>query len=185
MTRSKITTLIFGGMILFALSHGASASVLRHGVEAHLHRHSRVVSHHDHHRTPHVRAHRGIYRAPNVGDLLPVLADKVREILSGCPRSKLISGYRPGAIIAGTHRASLHSYYPSRAADVSGSAACIYAHLHGWAGGYSIDYQRVHHVHISFDPAGRERGSRFVHGGTHRYAIKHKIHEENHVGYPA
>jgi hypothetical protein len=111
-----------------------------------------------------------------LSDLTPTLAKKVSEIMSACG-SKLISGYRPGARVAGSGHPSLHSLYPSRAADVSGNPHCIYAHLEGWAGGYSTDYGRVRHVHISYSPpgsgylSGREWHARFVHfgGGHHRF----------------
>jgi hypothetical protein len=112
-----------------------------------------------------------------LSDLTPTLAKKVSEITSACG-SRLISGYRPGARVAGSGHPSLHSLYPSRAADVSGNPHCIYMHLEGWAGGYSTDYGRVRHVHISYSPpgtgylAGREWHARFVHygsGGHHRF----------------
>jgi hypothetical protein len=97
----------------------------------------------------------------------------------------LISAHRPGAVVAGSGRASLHSAYPSRAADMAGNPSCIYAHLHGWRGGYSVDYSRVKHVHISWSPpgsghmAGREWHARFNHygGGRRRhYASRHHSH---------
>jgi hypothetical protein len=122
------------------------------------------------------RAHRG----PSVADLVSALHAKVSEIMSACG-SRLISGYRPGSRVAGSGRPSLHSVYPARAADVSGNASCIYAHLRGWEGGYSTDYGRVRHVHISYSPpgtgylAGREWHSRFAHysGGHYGYAHHH------------
>jgi hypothetical protein len=114
-----------------------------------------------------------------LSDLTPTLAKKVSEITSACG-SRLISGYRPGARVAGSGHPSLHSLYPSRAADLSGNPACIYAHLQAWAGGYSTDYGRVRHVHISYSPpgtgylAGREWHARFVHGGGHhRFTQRH------------
>jgi hypothetical protein len=121
------------------------------------------------------RAHRH-GRGPALSDLTPTLANKVSEIMSVCG-AQLISGYRPGARVAGSGHPSLHSVYPSRAADVAGNPHCIYAHLQGWLGGYSIDYGRVRHVHISYSPpgsgylAGREWHARFAHdGGGHRLA---------------
>jgi hypothetical protein len=122
------------------------------------------------------RAHRG----PSVGDLVSALRSKVSEITSACG-SRLISGYRPGARVAGSGHPSLHSVYPARAADVEGNPSCVYSHLQGWAGGYSIDYGRVRHVHISYSPpgsgylAGREWHARFAHytGGQHRSAHRH------------
>jgi hypothetical protein len=112
-----------------------------------------------------------------LGDLTSILRAKVSEIISACG-SRLISGYRPGARVAGSGHASLHSVYPARAADLSGNPSCIYSHLHGWPGGYSVDYGRVRHVHVSYSPpgsgylSGREWHARFSHfgGGYHRYA---------------
>ena len=58
-----------------------------------------------------------------------------------------------------------------RAADLRGNPACMYALIRNWPGGASTDYNRVRHLHLSYDPHGREWGARFVHGGTHhRYA---------------
>lgn len=63
---------------------------------------------------------------------------------------------------------SLHA--SGNAVDMQGNPTCIYAHLHGWPGGYSTDYSRVRHVHISYDAAGgREMGLRFAHGGGHKH----------------
>jgi hypothetical protein len=99
----------------------------------------------------------------------PLIA-KVQEIVRACG-SRVISGDRPGARVAGSGRISNHAR--NTADDVAGNAHCIYAHLHGWPGGYSIDYARVGHVHISFDRS-HEWGARFVHGGgTARYARRH------------
>ncbi len=115
--------------------------------------------------------------AAKVGSLVPALAAKVQEIVVGCG-SKLISGFRPHAVVAHTNHASLHSAYPSRAADIKGNPSCAYALLRNWPGGVSTDYNRVKHIHLSFSPpgsgylAGREWHMRFVHGGAHhhRYA---------------
>jgi len=113
-----------------------------------------------------------------LSDLVAPLASKVQEILGVCPSSHIVSAYRPGARVAGTGHASLHSAYPSKAADLAGNPGCIYAHLHGWSGGYSVDYGRVRHVHMSWSPpgsgylAGREWHARFNHyGGGHRYRV--------------
>ncbi len=106
--------------------------------------------------------------AAKVGSLVPALAAKVQEIVVDCG-SKLISGFRPHAVVAGTHRASLHSYFPSRAADLRGNASCMYALIRNWPGGASTDYNRVKHLHLSYDPHGREWGVRFVHGGGHHH----------------
>lgn len=117
---------------------------------------------------------------PALNNLAIELASKVAEITSACG-SKLISDYRPGARVRGSGHPSLHSVYPARAADLKGNPSCIYAHLRSWQGGYSIDYGRVRHVHISYSPpgsgplAGREWGRRFAHygGGHHHHARRH------------
>jgi hypothetical protein len=90
------------------------------------------------------------------------LSLKADEIVTACG-SHVISTFRPGAHVAGTSRMSLHASH--KAFDIEGNAPCIYAHLQGWSGGYSVDYGRVRHVHVSL--GGREDGTRFVHGGRH------------------
>lgn len=96
------------------------------------------------------------------------LAAKAREISVACG-SLVISGVRSSARVAGSHRMSLHA--SGRAVDMQGNPGCIYAHLRGWPGGYSTDYHRVRHVHISL--GGREDGIRFAHrGGRVRYAAR-------------
>jgi hypothetical protein len=90
------------------------------------------------------------------------LAAKTHEIVANCG-SAVISSFRAGARVAGSGRASLHA--SGRAVDVRGNPGCIYAHLHGWSGGYSTDYAAVQHVHISL--GGREDGLRFAHHSSH------------------
>lgn len=93
------------------------------------------------------------------------LAAKAREIEEACG-SRVISGVRHTRI-AGSRRWSLHA--SGRAVDMQGNPGCIYVHLRGWPGGYSTDYGRVRHVHISL--GGREDGIRFAHrGGRTRVA---------------
>ncbi len=99
----------------------------------------------------------------------PQLAAKAREIMAACD-AKVISAYRPGARVRGYGVPSLHSRYPAEAIDMVGDTSCIYPKLKGWAGGYSVDYAAVRHVHISLASDRRERGARFVHYGTRRYA---------------
>ena len=102
------------------------------------------------------------------------LAAKAQEIQAACG-SRVVSAMRHGrrAIVRGSGRRSLHA--SGRAVDMAGNPTCIYAHLQGWQGGYSIDYKRVAHVHISYAPNGREWGSRFSHWqpGKKRYAKRH------------
>jgi hypothetical protein len=95
-----------------------------------------------------------------VGVVAPLQA-KVMEIQNACG-SKVISAVRR-TYIAGTRVVSLHA--SGQAVDLQGNPDCIYAHLNGWAGGYSTDYARMKHVHISWSDGGREWGARFVHRG--------------------
>jgi hypothetical protein len=102
---------------------------------------------------------------PNIAAIVAPLAAKVSEIQATCG-SKVVSGLRH-TYIAGTHRMSLHA--SGKAVDMSGNPSCIYAHLTGWQGGYSTDYRRMRHVHLSYDPDGhREWGLRFIHGRHRR-----------------
>ncbi len=94
------------------------------------------------------------------------LAVKARAVALACD-AVVISGVRRGAVVAGTHRASLHA--SGHAVDMRGPWGCIYAQLAGWPGGVATDGPRVGHVHFSL--GGREDGRRFVHhgfGGGHR-----------------
>lgn len=106
--------------------------------------------------------------------VVPILAEKVREIVATCG-SQIWSTVRH-TFVAGTRRISQHAN--GTAVDVHGNPACIYALLKGWPGGYSTDYARVRHVHVSY--GGREHGARFVHGGGTRYARRH-IHRRTRV----
>lgn len=106
------------------------------------------------------------YTRPSVSleGVVPVLADKVREIVQTCG-SQIWSTVRH-TFVAGTRTISQHAN--GTAVDVHGNPSCIYAMLKGWPGGYSTDYGRVNHVHISY--GGREHGARFAHGGSQRHA---------------
>jgi hypothetical protein len=112
------------------------------------------------------------YAAPlqRGGAIVSALAAKVREISSSCG-SSVISSVRH-THIANTRTMSLHA--SGQAVDMKGNPRCIYQHLSGWPGGYSTDYGRVQHVHISYSAGGREWGIRFAHGGHHRFAYAHQ-----------
>src|SRR5436309_9734389 len=103
------------------------------------------------------------------GAIVSALAAKVREISSSCG-SSVISSVRH-THIANTRTMSLHA--TGQAVDMRGNPRCIYQHLSGWPGGYSTDYGRVQHVHISYSGGGREWGIRFAHGGHHRLRYAH------------
>lgn len=100
----------------------------------------------------------------------PLIA-KVREIEGACPGSKLISAFRPGAVVRGSGRPSLHA--TKRAADMRGNPSCIYARLRSWPGGVSTDYAQIRHVHFSYAPNGREWGARFAHYGSRQAKKRH------------
>lgn len=102
--------------------------------------------------------------------VVPGLASKVAQIQATCPGAHVISTVRHTRI-AGTRRLSLHA--TGEAVDMRGNPSCIYAQLRDWPGGYSTDYARARHVHISLSSSGREMGLRFAHGGGHR-AHRHR-----------
>lgn len=106
------------------------------------------------------------------------LAAKVRQIQAACG-SRVVSSVRH-TYIAGTRRISLHA--SGKAVDMVGNPSCIYSHLRGWAGGYSTDYGRVRHVHISYDPNGkREWGRRFAHGGGKKRRVTTSVASIEHA----
>jgi hypothetical protein len=100
------------------------------------------------------------------GGIVSPLAAKIREISSSCG-SSVVSGVRHTRI-ENTRTTSLHA--SGQAVDMKGNPKCIYQHLAGWPGGYSTDYGRVQHVHISYSGGGREWGLRFAHGAHHHRA---------------
>ncbi|NJO53955.1 MAG: hypothetical protein HC829_03140 [Bacteroidales bacterium] len=111
------------------------------------------------HRTTYAKSARDHARSALTAGLVKPLAEKVAEIVAACG-SRVISGVRHTRV-AGTRTVSLHA--SGQAVDIRGNPACIYRHLQGWPGGYTIDYSRAQHVHISY--GGREHGLRFAHGG--------------------
>jgi hypothetical protein len=157
------------------MSTGFNSSPAQASSRHHYHHHHRQqhVSVNKHHERLAIRrgmhnAHR-MRREPNsiigLGSVHGQLAAKAHEIVASCG-SSIISGFRPGAHIAGSGRLSLHA--SGRAVDIRGNPHCIYSHLLGWPGGYSVDYGSVQHVHISL--GGREDGVRFSHyGGSHHH----------------
>lgn len=113
-------------------------------------------------------------RPAKLGGIVAPLAQKAAEIVQECG-ARVISGVRD-TYVAGTHRKSLHAF--GRAVDIVGIPHCIYAHLRDWPGGVSTDYARVRHVHVSYEPRGREWGARFAHGGhrhVRRVARAHRV----------
>lgn len=103
--------------------------------------------------------------ATSMKGIVPGLAAKVAEIQASCPGAHVISTVRHTRI-RGTRRLSLHA--SGEAVDMRGNPSCVYAKLQGWPGGYSTDYGRAKHIHISLSSSGREMGLRFAHGGGHK-----------------
>lgn len=92
------------------------------------------------------------------------LKSKVEQIVKDCG-SRVISTTNRGGVTP--------NHAQGKAVDVQGNPSCIYAHLVGWPGGYSTDYNTApggKHVHISYNRR-HEWGLRFVHnhrGHQHR-----------------
>ena len=124
-------------------------------------------NHRYHHVWRAVYAHESHHASGMLSSVIPALAAKAHEITAACG-ARVISGFRPHAVVAGTNRTSLHA--SGHAVDIQGNPGCIYSHLHGFRGGYSVDYSAVQHVHVSL--GGREDGARFVHGGGHRHSYR-------------
>ena len=115
-------------------------------------------------------AHPRAAPSKSLDGVVPILAEKVREIVATCG-SQIWSTVRH-TFVAGTRVLSQHA--SGTAVDLHGNPSCIYAMLRGWPGGYSTDYARVRHVHVSY--GGREHGARFAHGGGRRaYASRRHV----------
>lgn len=109
----------------------------------------------------------GVRPRLSLSAIVAPLAAKAAEIVAACPGARVVSAVRRTRI-AGTRRMSLHA--TGKAIDMQGNPACIYAQLGDWPGGYTTDYARVRHVHISYDrDGGREWGQRFAHGGYKKH----------------
>lgn len=108
-----------------------------------------------------------------VSGIVAPLAAKVAEIQSACG-SRVVSAIRH-TNIAGTRRRSLHA--TGQAVDLVGNPGCMYALLRDWPGGYSTDYARMAHLHLSY--GGPEHGIRFVHGGGNRHARRYARHRHH------
>jgi hypothetical protein len=109
-------------------------------------------------------------RNGSLSGIVRPLAAKAREIVASCG-SRVISGVRH-SYVAGTRLVSLHA--SGRAVDISGNPKCIYRALVGSSGGYSTDYARAKHVHISYAPGGREWGARFAHAMAKKQRSRRK-----------
>jgi hypothetical protein len=137
--------------------------------QARSHRHARVARAAPTVRRGATEARQPHQQAARLKGVIAPLAAKAAEIVSTCG-SRVVSAVRH-TFIAGTRQISLHA--SGRAVDMVGNPGCMYALLKGWPGGYSTDYGRVRHVHISYKPGGREWGTRFVHGTRH--ARRHRM----------
>jgi hypothetical protein len=110
-------------------------------------------------------------RSTSMAGVVPALAAKVAQIQSACPGANVISAIRHTRI-RGTSRLSLHA--TGEAVDMRGNPSCVYAQLRDWPGGYSTDYGRAQHIHISLAANGREAGLRFAHGGGRGHHHHHR-----------
>jgi hypothetical protein len=104
----------------------------------------------------------GVRSSTSMAGVVPALAAKVAQIQSACPGAHVISTIRHTRI-RGSRHMSLHA--TGEAVDMRGNPSCVYAQLRDWPGGYSTDYARAQHIHISLAANGREAGLRFAHGG--------------------
>ncbi len=140
-------------------------------------KHARIKREHQHVRSA-VPMPRSRPAGVSLIGVVPQLAAKITDIVGTCG-SEVVSAVRH-TYVAGTHHISQHAN--GTAVDITGNPSCIYSMLHEWPGGYSTDYRRVRHVHISI--GGHEAGLRFVHGGGHRrhYAHHHR-HRHRYVGF--
>jgi hypothetical protein len=98
---------------------------------------------------------------------------ELSRVAARCVGFQRISTVRPHAVVAGTHRASLHRY--GLAVDFRvNDYRCAYSVLANWHHGLSMDAWRVRHIHISDGSSiGRNEG-RFYHGGVRAYASRHR-----------
>jgi hypothetical protein len=99
---------------------------------------------------------------------LVVILDKIKV---ECPGFKIISTYRPGAVVAGTNRTSLHALWKAADFEVD-KWTCAFKQLAGFPGGVSTDPTRVHHIHVSYSQQSHEWGARFAHHRP-RHAVRH------------
>lgn len=182
MTRGIAASTLLFGLFVFCVPASARTS---HGVTGHhatdissdrRHRHKARHRHHRrHHAIRHRHRHRVAVAAPRqslAGFPSPLVA-KAHELERSCG-SHIISAFRPHARIAGSGRVSNHAL--RKAIDMAGNPGCMYAHMKGWPGGYSVDYGRVRHIHISYNRQ-REWGLKFAHYvGSRRLARMYRHH---------
>jgi hypothetical protein len=106
----------------------------------------------------------GSARSVSTAGMPAPLVAAIDSVQRQCPGFRVISGFRRGARVRGSGRASLHA--SNRAADIAGgSFQCAYRVLADFQGGLSIDATAVKppHVHLSWAPGSSEFGRRFAH----------------------
>jgi hypothetical protein len=158
-------------------ARGSRFSYRRHRAARFAHRarqHARLHAWRYHRRTavrfrPSARGRSSVSTAGLPGPLVAA----IRRVQAACPGFRVISAFRPGARIRGSGRLSLHARH--KAADIAGgNYGCAYRVLARFPGGMTTDAARAKHIHLSWDPGGREWGLRFAHGGHRRYARSHR-----------
>lgn len=105
-------------------------------------------------------------------------------VATQCRGFQTLSTIRSHAVIAGTHRASLHRY--GLAVDFRvNDYGCAYSALSGWSRGLSMDAWRVRHIHISDGSSvGRNEVRFYHHGGGLAFASRHRMgrHHRRYAG---
>ena len=154
-----VLTLAFGGVLLLPPNGAEARTRSHHSAKHHYVLKKKHVRHVKHRTKRSVSKHRS-GRSTSLSGITPVLAAKAREIVADC-----------GSVVISTisARGNRSNHPIGRAVDLRGNPGCIYAHLKGWPGGYSTDYNAVAHVHVSYNPGGQEWGLRFAHNGHGRH----------------
>jgi hypothetical protein len=151
---------MFSGAILLQPNGAEARTRSHHGAK---HHHKKKHAHYAKHRTVRLVSKYRTARSVSLTGVTPVLAAKAQEIVADC-----------GSLVISTvsARGNRSNHPRGRAVDLRGNPSCIYAHLKGWPGGYSTDYNAVAHVHVSYNPGGQEWGLRFAHNGHGR---RHRV----------
>jgi hypothetical protein len=91
------------------------------------------------------------------------------KVQQACAGFTVISANRPGSIVRGSRRTSLHASCAAADFQVN-SYPCAQRVLKDFPGGLSTDPGVVHHLHASMKRNSREWGSRFAHWQPKRRA---------------
>lgn len=108
------------------------------------------------------------------------VSSALTPVAEQCGGFQVLSTHRPRAVIAGTHRLSLHHY--GLAVDFRvGNYGCAYAVLSNWGRGLSLDAWRMGHIHISDGSSiGRDEGRFYHYASRSRHRQHHTIRGHRH-----